>query len=96
MRRLKLMADWESHPLWGTAVEEIGEIDPASLPISAGLVADLARWAATFDATLDRDDPARSGFASAEARAAFHAEGERLAARLRAELGVGWTIEHVA
>lgn len=95
MRRLKLMADYECHPLWGTAPDEIGDVDPTSLPISAGLVADLGRWAATFDATLARDDPARSGFTSAEAEVAFRAEGERLAARLRAELGANWEIEHV-
>lgn len=94
MRRLRLMADYDCHPLWGTAADEIGDVDPASLPISAGLVADLASWAARFDATLSRDDPARSGFASAEAATAFRAEGERLAARLRDELGAGWEIVH--
>lgn len=95
MRRLKLMADYDCLPLWGTEAEEIGEVDPADLPISADLVADLGRWADAFDATLDRDDPARSGFGSPEATAAFRAEGERLANRLRAELGEGWSIELV-
>lgn len=93
MRRLRLMADYDCHPLWGTAADEIGDVDPASLPISAGLVADLAHWAATFDATLVRDDPGRSGFPSAETADAFRAAGEGLAARLRAELGADWTIE---
>lgn len=92
MRRLKLMADYGCHPLWGTVDPEIGDIDPASLPLSAGLVAALAGWAAGFDATLDPDDPAAAGFASAEAEAAFRAEGERLAARLSAELGPDFEI----
>lgn len=96
MRRLKLMADYGCHPLWGTADPEIGDVDPASLPISAGLVDDLAAWAATWDATLDHDDPAASGFATTEAAEAFRAEGERLAVRLSAELGVGYEIVFVA
>jgi hypothetical protein len=92
MRRLKLMADYGCHPLWGTVDPEIGDLDPASLPLSAALVADLAAWAAGFEATLDPDDPAASGFATAEDAAAFRAEGERLAARLSAELGPDFEI----
>ena len=53
MRRLKLMADYGCHPLWGTVDPEIGDLDPASLPLSAALVADLAAWAEGFEATLD-------------------------------------------
>lgn len=95
MRRLKLMADYGCHPLWGVAAEEIGDVDPADLPISRALAADLGRWARAYDATLDRDDPVRSGFASPEAAAAFRAEGARLAERLRIELGEGWSIDGV-
>lgn len=95
MRRLKLMADYGCHPLWGTAEEEIGDVDPAELAISAALVADLAAWAAAFDATLDPDDPIASGFPSEVAAAAFRARGVDLARRLRAELGPGWEIEEV-
>lgn len=92
MRRLKLMADYGCHPLWGTVDPEIGDVDPASLPLSAGLVADLAAWAAAYDATLDRDDPSASGFRSVEAQAGFRAEGVRLAERLTAELGPDFEI----
>lgn len=95
MRRLKLMADYDCHPLWGTVDPEIGDVDPASLPLSAGLVADLAAWAAAYDATLDRDDPSASGFAGSEAEASFRAEGARLAERLSAELGSDFEIEFV-
>ena len=96
MRRLKLMADYGCHPLWGTEADEIGEVDPASLPITRALVADLRRWAEAFDATLDPDDPLRSGFATAAARAAFRHEGARLAERLAAELGEGVRVDYVA
>ena len=94
MRRLKLMADYDCHPLWGTTAADVGDVDPASLPISAGLVADLAVWAAAWDAILDRDDPAASRFSSPAAEAAFRARGADLARRLEAELGPGWAIDH--
>lgn len=95
MRRFKLMADYDCHPLWGMVDPEIGDVDPASLPLSKELVADLAAWAAAYDATLDRDDPAASGFATPTAEAAFRAEGARLAGRLSAELGAGYEIVFV-
>jgi len=95
MRRLKSTADDDRHSPWGRPVDEIGDVDPASLPLSATLVADPARWAATFDATLSRADPARVGFASAQEASAASAEGERRAARRRDELGAGWESVHV-
>lgn len=95
-RRLKLMADYDCHPLWGVSADDLGDVDPASLPISAALVAALAVWAEDYDATLVRDDPAASGFTDAAAEAAFRARGEVLAARLADELGPAWTVDFVA
>ncbi len=95
-RRLKLMADYDCHPLWGVSADDLGDVDPAGLPISAELVAALAAWAAEFDATLDRDDPASSGFVDAATAAAFTAQGAALAARLADELGAEWQIDFVA
>lgn len=92
MRRLRLMADYGCHPLWGTAADEIGDVDPSGLPISAGLAAALAAWAAAYDATSNPDDPIASGFPSEVAAAAFRAQGIDLARRLREELGAGWEI----
>jgi hypothetical protein len=87
------MADCECFPLW--EVEAVGNIDPAILPITKGLQAELLQWARRFDDGLSWSDPART-VVSPEDQAAFEMEGRRLADQLRAELGPEWTIiEHI-
>lgn len=94
-RRIRLMADYFCHPLWHDGGLEVGDIDPASLPISDALKTDLDAWARAFDAILDMDDPAnKGGFESPQARDDFAACGASLAQRLREELGAGWEIAY--
>jgi hypothetical protein len=87
--RIKVMADYGCHALWWDDDPScrVGNLDPATLGLSPALVAALAAWAGAFDATLDEADPAASAFSTAEAAAAFEAEGEGLARRVAAELG---------
>ena len=89
-RPIKLMPDYECFPLWWDTAHpyctEVGNIDPASLGVSAQLVADLNAWAADFDASLDWDDPGGT-VVDERSEAAFRARGADLAARLAAELG---------
>ena len=94
-RRIRLMADYFCHPLWHNGGVEVGDIDPASLPISDALKNDLDAWARAFDSILDMDDPAnKGGFESKQACDDFAACGALLAQRLRDELGVGWEIAY--
>jgi hypothetical protein len=87
MKMIKLMADYQCHPLWCVSTEEVGEVDPEQLPLSNELRIRLAQWARTYDETLDLDSPQDSGFKSEALEAEFQAEGHRLAACLRTELG---------
>jgi len=89
MKMLKLMADYDSFPLWNASPNEFGNIDPERLPISTQLKADLMGWAETFNNTLDRDDPLNSGFANPGEEQVFKMMGSSLAERLQAELGPG-------
>ncbi len=93
-RAIRLLADYDCWPLWEASPGRVDNIDPAHLPISEALGRDLAAWADRFDAILNRDDPAASGFDSPEQAAVFTADGVALAARLRLELGRGWSVEH--
>jgi hypothetical protein len=93
MKTVKVMADYESFPLWATD-DEVDNIDPASLPISAGLAEALLQWADAYDATLRPDDPAASGFADPTAERAFYADGLSLAQRLAGELGGAYQVEY--
>lgn len=62
MKTIKLMADYNCHPLWGTAPEDLGDISPEELPISSELKHSLRQWAERYDAILNMDDPMLSGF----------------------------------
>lgn len=66
-------------------------IDPASLPISNSLKNSLDVWASTFDATLNTNDPASSGFDTAALKEEFNARGLKLFKRLKLEMpDINW------
>jgi|GEM_PF-1105416 len=92
VRKLKLMADYECWPLWEASPGVVGNVDPDALPISQTLKDRLFRWAADFDATLNRDDPRRSGFPAAQDEAEFLERGAALGAALQAELGPAFKV----
>lgn len=92
MRKLKVMADYQCHPLWDMSPGMYGDVDPNTLPISAELKQEFADWARVFDETLDASDPARSGFRNAGDKAAFKAKGIQLAEQLQKELGMDYLI----
>jgi len=92
MKNIKLMADYQCHPIWNISPDEYGDVNPDDLPISQDLKERLAAWARAFDATLNMDYPPDSGFESEEAEAEFKREGYRLAEQLRAELGPEFTV----
>jgi hypothetical protein len=85
--KLRLMPDYECYPLWESRAAGAVNVDPADLPISDRLRQELRAWAQQYDATLNRHDPASSGFADREAEQAFEQEGLRLWQALRDELG---------
>ena len=86
------MCDYDCHPLWEASPGEVGNIDPASLPITTDLRIALVAWSLRFDETLNRDDPRLSGFASEKEEASFKSEGFSLAERLRNELGPDYAV----
>ncbi|WZB62483.1 hypothetical protein WJ970_02615 [Achromobacter xylosoxidans] len=92
MKALKLMADYQCFPLWQASTNAVGNVDPQSLPISLALQNRLLSWAEKFDATLNADDPARSGFLNESAASEFRAEGEMLVRCLQDELGSVYAI----
>jgi hypothetical protein len=86
MQTIKLMADYQSYPLWWAGGQRFGDIDPATLPISQELIDALLAWADRFDANYNSSDPAQSGFDSSDAASQFDGEGLQLWSRLRDEL----------
>ena len=90
--RIKLMAEYGTHPIWNEDRPE--NIDPADLPIPVGLAEQIHRWAAKFEETLDDEYPPDSGSASAEDLAEFEAEGRSIVFRMQAELGPDWEVDY--
>ena len=89
--RLKVMPDYGCYPLWSDV--RLGDVDPSSLPLSDGLVADLLEWSDFFDSKLVWDDPASTHWSKEEA-VSFNALGERLTARMAEELGPGYAVRY--
>ncbi|WP_375187156.1 hypothetical protein [Sphingobium yanoikuyae] len=86
--QIKVMADYGCAPLWWDegSPEKMGDIQPDSLGLSDGLCADLWAWSKDYDATLNVDDPSRSGFRSSADEQAFEERGRQLTERLAGEL----------
>lgn len=92
MKVIKLMADYQCSPLWRASRGVVGNIDPEDLPISRLLQERLMAWAAKFDATLNMNDPASSGFESEQAASEFRREGDTLVQQLQNELGAAYVV----
>jgi hypothetical protein len=94
-RRIKLMADYDSFPLWNQSDDFPGSnIDPGELPLSDETKRVLLKWADDFDRTLNRGDPAKSGFPSVNAAQQFRHRGAQLWRLLEHELGAGYEISY--
>jgi len=86
MNSIKVMTDYQCFPIWHYGSDNVGDIDPATLPISKELVASLLEWASIYDATLNSEDPINSGFLDESAQTDFIEKGLELAQKLKSEL----------
>lgn len=85
--RVRVMAEYESYPLWQEGRNGVTNISPESLGLPVELAAQLEAWARDFDSTLDLGDPARSGFTDPSLERVFYARGLVLAKGVAAALG---------
>jgi hypothetical protein len=90
---IKLMPDYGCYPLWWKVPGKVGNIDPATLPLSQETIKRLDAWANVYDATLNMADPANSvGFSSRETKEDFEQEGVSLWLQLREELAPDYEV----
>lgn len=92
MRNIKLMADYECFALWDE--DSVDNLNPDELPISEELKYRIHRWEDAFDATLNRADPANSGFYTRDDLRRFDEEGLELWRQLRLELGDEYDVRY--
>jgi hypothetical protein len=88
------MADYDSWPLWVRREGVSRNVNPDELALSLQLQTRLNQWQKQFDRTLNRDDPASSGFASDSELRAFEDEGKALFGLLKKELRGAFQIEY--
>ena len=89
---IKLMADYQSWPLWWSGNEGSGNIEPKSLPISAETVERLNRWSNVFDTQLNLDDPSTIQPLQGIRLNRFESEGIALWQKLREELSDAYEV----
>ena len=89
-----MLSDYECFPVWRPGPSSVENLDPAALPVPEELAAALMRWAEAFDATLNRENPADSGFPLERDRQAFLERGRDLAGRLARELELGYRVTY--
>ena len=93
IKKLKLMTDYQCHPLWEYENNElINNPAPNTLPLCNETIARLEKWAGDYDATLNLEDPVSSGFANQDNEEAFELEGINLWYQLRKELGADYEV----
>lgn len=92
MKHIKLMADYDCHPLWDMTSGQYGDIPPDELPTSEKLQSLIKEWAAEYNETLDRENPANSRFASEKQEHEFKKQGTRIADSLQRELGTDYIV----
>jgi hypothetical protein len=89
MKKIKLMADYNSWPLWYDDPDDqynMGPFDPNSWPISESLCGELEAWQNKFNATIDMSNPSDAGFNSVKELEEFLEHGQKLKEKLAIEL----------
>lgn len=83
---IKIMADYECFPLWLISDKKFENISPENLPLTPSLKDRISEWQRQFDLTLNRTDPAQSGFKNAQEEQEFEDEGLAIWQFLQREL----------
>jgi hypothetical protein len=85
-RRFKVMADYNTWPIWLDGPDARDDVDPWALGLSSPLVGRLDAWAAWWESGLNMASPHDSRTIDDGETATYHAEGRLLAARVADEL----------
>ncbi len=91
-KKIKLMADYGCDPLWGVETDEIGDIDPTTLPISEITIKRLEKWVQTYEESLNWGDPDDSNSPEEKELKDFEQEGINLWLKLRQELSPNYQV----
>lgn len=91
-KKIRLMTDYGCYPLWWDEPDQVGDLDPESLPLSQEIIQRLYDWADAFDARLNLADPSDSPEVTPEEVERFEWEGLSLWKQLDQELSPDYEV----
>lgn len=86
------MTDYGCYPLWWDELDQVGDLDPESLPLSQETIQRLYHWADAFEARLNLADPSDSPEVKPEEVEHFEWEGLSLWKQLNQELAPDYEV----
>ncbi|WP_367997162.1 type II toxin-antitoxin system Phd/YefM family antitoxin [Planktothrix pseudagardhii] len=90
--KIRLMTDYGCYPLWWDEADQVGDLDPESLPLSQEIIQRLYHWADAFEARLNLADPSDSPEVTLEEVERFEWEGLSLWKQLDQELSPDYEV----
>ena len=91
-KKIRLMTDYGCYPLWWDEPDQVGDLDPESLPLTQETIQRLYHWADAFEARLNLADPSDSPEVTPEEVERFEWEGLSLWKQLHQELAPDYEV----
>ncbi|QRX84370.1 hypothetical protein [Glaciimonas sp. PAMC28666] len=95
MRKLTLVAEYLTSPIFDHSVEHMGPVELSELPLSISLVKEIEEWDRIFQATLCQNYPPHSRFKIEEELQIFNEKGYQISIKLQQELKQKYEITYV-
>jgi len=93
-QKIKLMPDYCCSPLWGLDLDNIGNIDPETLPLSPATINRLKTYSAAYESALNWDYPPDSPEPTEEEIENYEEEGINLWRQLQKELAPDYEVHY--
>ncbi|CAD5982140.1 Antitoxin [Planktothrix tepida] len=90
--KIRLMTDYGCYPLWWDEPDQVGDLEPESLPLSQETIQRLYHWADAFETRLNLADPSDSPEVTPEEIERFEWEGLSLWKQLDQELAPDYEV----
>lgn len=91
-KKIRLSADYQCYPLWWDGGDNVGEINPETLPLKPETVARLEKWAEIFDSWMDLNDAPHGYDPDDKEFEDFDKEGIALLKELQCELAPDYEV----
>ena len=93
-QKIKLMPDYCCHPLWGLDIDNIGNIDPETLPLALATIHRLKTYSAAYESGINWDYPPNSPEPTEEEIENYEQEGISLWLQLQKELAPDYEVSY--